>query len=387
MWSAGGQIIFGVLIFFGVVQNILLATFDGDDLLMGVAKEFFATKSVKEYVFQTRSSVVAFCMLKSGSKDTKPRHAKTVEYQFPSRVDMPVGISEALYECGMIIHPLRLANMDLLNSIVDEIAISPLSGDDVKHNVTQNGLVDVVKSSAKTDTYQRNVSMLYNSIVGYLKKDGVIAAISGKFGIFRNLMLGDVEIVDGMLVDGIVTKKVLNIGAKGKDIGPSQMAVSLGQQYVNVAAYPSVEFDFNIVPNLACGIMMSSFSMGFAGITSIGDIPIYPARPLHRTNDTVSSCPATYCTDVDAPMDHQLCMEYPFPGTVENIYAGYACVTAEELKTHNNILAEFYVSKNINNGGMFYAKLLNMDLNSCDSKPFMSVNTDELARVNSRYRF
>lgn len=51
-------------------------------------------------------------------------------------------------------------------------------------------LVDVVKSSAKTDTYQRNVSMLYNSIVGYLKKDGVIAAISGKFGIFRNLMLG-----------------------------------------------------------------------------------------------------------------------------------------------------------------------------------------------------
>jgi DNA-directed RNA polymerase subunit A' len=51
-------------------------------------------------------------------------------------------------------------------------------------------LVDLVKSSAKTDAYQRNVSALYNSIVGYLKKDGVIAAISGKFGIFRNLMLG-----------------------------------------------------------------------------------------------------------------------------------------------------------------------------------------------------
>lgn len=51
-------------------------------------------------------------------------------------------------------------------------------------------LVDLVKSPAKTDTYQRNVSALYNSIVGYLKKDGVIAAISGKFGIFRNLMLG-----------------------------------------------------------------------------------------------------------------------------------------------------------------------------------------------------
>lgn len=51
-------------------------------------------------------------------------------------------------------------------------------------------LVDLVRSSTKTDTYQRNVSALYNSIVGYLRKDGVIAAISGKFGIFRNLMLG-----------------------------------------------------------------------------------------------------------------------------------------------------------------------------------------------------
>lgn len=51
-------------------------------------------------------------------------------------------------------------------------------------------LVDLVKSSSRTDTYQRNVSALYNSIVGYLKKDGVIAAISGKYGIFRNLMLG-----------------------------------------------------------------------------------------------------------------------------------------------------------------------------------------------------
>ncbi len=51
-------------------------------------------------------------------------------------------------------------------------------------------LVDLVKSPSRTDVYQRNVSALYNSIVGYLKKDGVIAAISGKYGIFRNLMLG-----------------------------------------------------------------------------------------------------------------------------------------------------------------------------------------------------
>lgn len=51
-------------------------------------------------------------------------------------------------------------------------------------------LVDLVKSPNRKDTYQRNVSTLYNSIVGYLKKDGVIAAVSGKSGIFRNLMLG-----------------------------------------------------------------------------------------------------------------------------------------------------------------------------------------------------
>jgi DNA-directed RNA polymerase beta' subunit len=51
-------------------------------------------------------------------------------------------------------------------------------------------LVDLVKSSTKTEAYQRNITNLYNSIVGYLKKDGVIAAISGKYGIFRNLMLG-----------------------------------------------------------------------------------------------------------------------------------------------------------------------------------------------------
>lgn len=51
-------------------------------------------------------------------------------------------------------------------------------------------LINVIKSPTRADTYQRNVSALYNSVVGYLKKDGVIAAISGKSGIFRNLMLG-----------------------------------------------------------------------------------------------------------------------------------------------------------------------------------------------------
>ena len=51
-------------------------------------------------------------------------------------------------------------------------------------------LIDTVKSSTRSEAYQRIVSNLYNSIVGYLKKDGVIAALSGKQGIFRSLMLG-----------------------------------------------------------------------------------------------------------------------------------------------------------------------------------------------------
>lgn len=51
-------------------------------------------------------------------------------------------------------------------------------------------LINIVKPTTKGEKYQRNVSALYNSIVGYLKKDGVIAALSGKMGIFRNLMLG-----------------------------------------------------------------------------------------------------------------------------------------------------------------------------------------------------
>lgn len=51
-------------------------------------------------------------------------------------------------------------------------------------------LVNLIKSPTRGDTYQRNVSAIYNSVVGYIKKDGVIAAISGKSGIFRNLMLG-----------------------------------------------------------------------------------------------------------------------------------------------------------------------------------------------------
>jgi hypothetical protein len=70
--SIGGQIIFGVLIFFGVIQNIILATFDGDKLLFDTMKDLLEIKSVNEYVFQTRTSGLAFCMMKSKSTDIKP---------------------------------------------------------------------------------------------------------------------------------------------------------------------------------------------------------------------------------------------------------------------------------------------------------------------------
>src|ERR1700761_180434 len=73
--TAGGQIIFGALIFFGVVQNILLSTFDGDGMMLEAIQKFFTIQPTKEYVFQTRSTAVAFCLMRSGSEDVKPlRH-------------------------------------------------------------------------------------------------------------------------------------------------------------------------------------------------------------------------------------------------------------------------------------------------------------------------
>lgn len=153
------------------------------------------------------------------------------------------------------------------------------------------------------------------------------------------------------------------------------------------AAYPSVTFDFNLTPNLACGIMMSSFSIGFAGISSVGAIKVQPNVPLTRTNNTVSSCPVGYCANISAPTGQQMCMEYPFPGTVENKLAGYACVTPDELKLHNNALANFYISKSVDDGDMFYVKLINMDLHTCTPKPFMTVDEHKVGIANSRYTF
>jgi hypothetical protein len=133
--------------------------------------------------------------------------------------------------------------------------------------------------------------------------------------------------------------------------------------------------------------MQSSFATAFIGIKSIGTIDVYLSQPLHRTNDTISSCPPTYCTDVRAPSNSKMCMEYPFPGTMENNMAGYACVNADELTLHNNMLTSFYTAKNITNGDMFNVRLLNMNLDTCTPAPFTSVNTGKLQNINSHYNF
>jgi hypothetical protein len=77
--TTGGQIIFGVLIFFGVVQNIILSTFDGSGMMLEAIRKYFTIKPATEYIFQTRSTLVAFCMIKSGCKD-----ARTMKHLLPS---------------------------------------------------------------------------------------------------------------------------------------------------------------------------------------------------------------------------------------------------------------------------------------------------------------
>lgn len=58
-----GQLIFGVLMLLGLFQNILLATFDGDRLLTSVGNNAAEVKYTDEFVFETRSSMIAFCAL------------------------------------------------------------------------------------------------------------------------------------------------------------------------------------------------------------------------------------------------------------------------------------------------------------------------------------
>jgi hypothetical protein len=73
--SVDGQVIFGCLIFFGIVQNIILSTFDRDEMLLKVTENAFTIESTQEYIFQTRSSAIAFCILKSKVEGIQPiRH-------------------------------------------------------------------------------------------------------------------------------------------------------------------------------------------------------------------------------------------------------------------------------------------------------------------------
>jgi len=73
--SVDGQVIFGCLVFFGIVQNILLSTFDRDEMLLKVTENAFTIESTQEYIFQTRSSAIAFCILRSKVGRAQPiRH-------------------------------------------------------------------------------------------------------------------------------------------------------------------------------------------------------------------------------------------------------------------------------------------------------------------------
>lgn len=58
-----GQLIFGILMLCGLFQNILLAMHDGDRLLRKVAEKACEIVRSDEYIFLTRSSMIAFCAL------------------------------------------------------------------------------------------------------------------------------------------------------------------------------------------------------------------------------------------------------------------------------------------------------------------------------------
>lgn len=58
-----GQLIFGILMLLGLLQNILLATFDGDKLLTRIATDVSKDKYTEEFMFETRSAMIAFCAL------------------------------------------------------------------------------------------------------------------------------------------------------------------------------------------------------------------------------------------------------------------------------------------------------------------------------------
>ncbi|KAF9381901.1 hypothetical protein CPB97_007507 [Podila verticillata] len=69
--SAVGQLVFGILMFIGAAQNLTLSAFDGKKQLVRSMRRLFETKTAEGYTFQTRSSAIAYCMLRSKCTDTK----------------------------------------------------------------------------------------------------------------------------------------------------------------------------------------------------------------------------------------------------------------------------------------------------------------------------
>ncbi|KAG0309774.1 hypothetical protein BGZ98_008231 [Dissophora globulifera] len=66
-----GQLTFGILMFFGVVQNLTLSILDGNELLLRSMRRLFIIEPAEGYTFQTRSSAIAYCMLRSKSTDIR----------------------------------------------------------------------------------------------------------------------------------------------------------------------------------------------------------------------------------------------------------------------------------------------------------------------------
>ncbi|KAF9432238.1 hypothetical protein BGZ76_011080 [Entomortierella beljakovae] len=70
-FSIAGQLIFGILMLLGAIQNILLSISNGRQLLLRSIRTLINIESQEGYIFQTRASMIAYCMLRSKSTDVK----------------------------------------------------------------------------------------------------------------------------------------------------------------------------------------------------------------------------------------------------------------------------------------------------------------------------
>ncbi|KAF9417722.1 hypothetical protein BGZ76_004491, partial [Entomortierella beljakovae] len=64
-----GQLIFGILMLFGTVQNFTLSMVDVDKLLVHSIENLFNIKPAERYIFSTKPTLIAYCTLRSGSSD------------------------------------------------------------------------------------------------------------------------------------------------------------------------------------------------------------------------------------------------------------------------------------------------------------------------------